>query len=188
MILVFFLYIHFIEEVKNGMREIKLVSGMRMKLLSLYLIMLIVLAFSIKPGWHLLKSIKNIIAIEQVNPYKEIAGQIRTIEFPAPYAIIRSSQKSYTDLYIAYYLKKQLTGRPLSDDIEGITKELRSADAKSLLVFDNSAIAGQLKNDSRYLFLGSKKLKKDERYWHVPYIERDEITAWDEEVNVFTLK
>jgi len=188
MLLALFLYIHFVEELKNGMIELKLISRNRKKLLSIYLLSIIVLAFSIKPGLHLLKSLNNIITIEQVNPYREIAEQIKTFEFPSPYAIVRSSQKSYSDLYLAYYLKKQLMGRPLSNDVEGITKELYAADAKALLVFDNPEIVKSLKNDGRYLLLGSIKLRKDERYWNATYIERDEITAWDKEIYIFTLK
>jgi hypothetical protein len=188
MLLVLFLYVHFIDEVKKGLGEIKLVSGTRKKLLTLYLILIVASACSIKPALNLMKSMEHIIVAEQVNPYKEIAAQIKTVEFPSPYAIIRSSQKPYTDYHLAYYLEKQLAGRPLSTDIDGITRELISADAKALLVFDNSTMVRKLKDDDRYLLLGSIKLRKDERYWNVPYIERDEITAWDKEVNIFALK
>jgi len=146
------------------------------------------LAFTLKPGLDLLKSINNIITIEQVNPYREIAEQINIVQFPSPYAIIRSSQKPYTDIYIAYYLKKQLLGRPLSSDINGITEELKAVDAKSLLVFDNLDIVEKLKNDKRYIHIASIKLKKDNRYLHAVNIKQDEITGWGEEVNVFTLK
>lgn len=186
MIVFLFLSIHFLEEFKNAIG--KVISGQKGKILIFYLLIIVVLAFTLKPGIHLLKSIKNIVTIEQVNPYKEIAEQINTIQFPSPYAIIRSSQKPYTDLYIAYYLKKQLLGRPLSKDEEGITKELEAANAKSLLVFDNMEIVERLRNDERYVHIASRKLKKDSRYLRAVNIKQDEITDWDDEVNVFILK
>jgi hypothetical protein len=188
MLLALFLYVHFIEGLINGLRDVRYVSRNGKKLLTVYLVLIVSLAFTVKPGLHLLKSVNSIIAVEQVNPYWDIAEQVKTIEFSSPYAIIRSSQKSYTDYHIAYYLKKQLLGRPLSNDVEGITKELKAVHAKSLLVFDNLEIVKKFKNDGQYLFLGSKMLRKDERYWNATYIERDVITAWDENINVFALK
>ena len=186
MIVFLFLSFHFLEEFKNGLGDV--ISGRRRKILTYYLLMIVVLAFALKPGMHFLKSVKNIITIEQVNPYREIAGQISTIQFPPPFAIIRSSQKPHTDTYIAYYLKKQLLGRPLSRDVDGITKELEAADAKSLLVFDNPEIAEKLKKDKRYIHAGALKLKNNKRYLNAVNAKQDEIKGWDKEVNIFIIE
>ncbi|GBE17304.1 hypothetical protein BMS3Abin15_01145 [bacterium BMS3Abin15] len=186
MIVFLFLSFHFLEEFKNGIRDV--LSGRRKKILAYYLLMIVVLAFALKPGIHFLKSIKNISTTEQVNPYREIAGQISIIQFPSPYAIIRSSQKPHTDTYIAYYLKKQLLGRPLSGDVDGITKELEAVNAKSIVVFDNPEIVEKLKKDKRYIHAGALKLKNDKRYLNAVNVKQDEIKGWDEEVNIFTVK
>ena len=186
MIVFLFLSFHFLEELRNGLRDV--ISGRRKKILTYYLLMIVVMAFALKPGIHFLKSAKNIIATEQVNPYREIAGQISTIQFPSPYAIIRSSQKPHTDTYIAYYLKKQLLGRPLSEDVAGITKELDAVNAKSLVVFDNPEIVEKLKKDKRYTYAGALKLKNNKRYLNAVNIKQDEIKGWDKEVNIFILK
>ncbi|HDH05253.1 MAG TPA: hypothetical protein ENH01_06005 [Nitrospirae bacterium] len=186
MIVFLFISFHFLEEFKNGVSGV--ISGRRKKILIYYLLIIVVPAFALKPGVHLLKSAKDIVAIEQVNPYKEIAGRISAIQFPPPYAIIRSSQKPHTDTYIAYYLKKQLLGRPLSRDVDGITKELEAADAKSLLVFDNPEIVEKLKKDKRYIHAGAVKLENSKRYLNAVNIKQDEIKGWDKEVNVFILE
>jgi hypothetical protein len=180
---------HFIEKLGNAFGDG--VSGRRKKLLALYLLVIVVPAFSLKPGVHFLKSLKNITTIEQVNPYKEIAEQIDTVEFSDPYAVIRSSQKLTTDYYITYFLGKQLLGRPLSTDVEGVTKELKAADARSLVVFDNQEIVGKLKNDDRYVHIASKKLINDNRYEqavNIVFQYHEIITGWDKEVNVFAIK
>lgn len=189
MIIYLLLSVHFMEELQNGIRVA--ISDRRKKLLTYYLLMIFVLAFSLKPVEQLLKSINYIINYEQVNPYKEIADQIGTIQFPSPYAIIRSSQKPDTDYFIAYYLRKQLLGRPLSTDVEGITKELNAADAKSIVVFDNLDIAEDFKNDNRYVYIATIKLKDNKRYEHTVNInirDHEIITGWDKEVNIFRLK
>jgi 4-amino-4-deoxy-L-arabinose transferase-like glycosyltransferase len=186
MIIFLFLSVHFLEELRNGVTNI--ISSRRKKLLTYYLLLIVVSAFTLKPGMHFLNSINDIIAGKQVNPYKKIAEQLNKVDFSAPYAIIRSSQKLHTDYYIAYFLGKQLLGRPLSQDIEGITKELKDAGAKSLVVFDNPKIVKELMNDKRYIRLASEKLKKDSRYLYAVNIQQDEIKGWDEDVNIFTLK
>ena len=186
MIVFLFLSFHFLEEFKNGIRDV--LSGRRKKILTYYLLLIVVLAFALKPGMHFLKSIKNIITIEQVNPYREIAGQISTIQFPSPYAIIRSSQKPHTDTYIAYYLKKQLLGRPLSRDVDGITKELEAVNAKSIVVFDNPDIVEKIKKDKRYIHTGALKLKNNKKYLNAVNIKQDEITGWEKEVNIFPIE
>ena len=186
MIIFLFLSFHFLEEVKNGVKDI--LSIRRKRLLSFYLLIIIVMAFTLKPGVHFLKSMRNIITIDQINPYYEIAEQIDAIKFSGPYAVIRSSQKPHTDTYIAYYLKKQFLGRPLSKDVEGITKELKAVDAKSLIVFDNLKIVEKIKKDKRYINVGTRKLRDDERYVNAVNINQDEIIGWDKEVNIFEVK
>jgi hypothetical protein len=186
MIIFLFLSVHFLEELRNGVANI--ISSRRKKLLTYYLLLIVVSAFTIKPGMNLLKSINDIIAGNQVNPYKEIAEQLNTVNFPSPYAVIRSSQKPHTDYYIAYFLNKQLLGRPLATEIDGITRELEMAEARSLLVFDNTEVAEKLKSDNRYIHVAYKKLRKNNRYSHAVNIDQDNITGWDEDVNIFTLK
>jgi hypothetical protein len=184
MIIVLFLSLHFLEGLRDGIKKM-IATDYKRKILTLYLFMIIIPAFTLKPGIQFLKSVKNIATIDYVNPYKKIAEQIKSVDFPSPYAIIRSSQKPHTDLYIAYYLKKQFLGRPLSRDIKGITEELKSAGARSIVVFDNLDIVEKLKNDDRYVHLASIKLNKDERYQYAVNIKQDEITNWDSEVNIF---
>lgn len=188
MLLFLFLSLHFLEELSNALSFI--VSGRRKKILSSYLLIIIVMAFSYKPAVHFFQSAGSIITVDQINPYKEIAGQIGRVEFPAPYAIIRSSQKLTTDYYITYFLNKQLLGRPLSADVDGITEELKAAGGKSLLVFDNPEIVKKLKLDERYVHIGTEKLGYDKRYEYaanISYSEYEIITGWDSEVNIFTL-
>ena len=92
---------------------------------------------------------------------------------------------------MAYFLKKQLLGRPLSNDTQGITKELKSAGGKSLLIFDNPEIIEKLKLDGRYVHIATVKLNNSKRYenavnWVV--VEHEIITGWDREINIFALK
>lgn len=188
MIVFLFLSFHFLEELNNAVSRI--VSGRIKKLLTIFVMIIFVSAFALKPCLNLLKSIKYIVTYEQVNPYQEIAEQISAIQFSSPYAIIRSSQKPPTDLYIAYYLKKQLLGRPLSNDVDGITEELRKAGAKSLVVFDNPEIVEKLNSDKRYFHIASQKLEGNKRYQHTVNINVKDfeiITGWDEEVNIYEL-
>ncbi len=186
MILFLFLAFHFVDELIAAFKRIT--PERRVKLLTAYLLLMVVPAFALKPGIHFVNSIKSIIASDQVNPYEEIAEQINTVPFPSPYAIIRSSQKPHTDVYIAYYLRKQLLGRPLAGDIEGITQELKEAQVRSLLVFDNLELSERLKKDDRYVLLADKKFSRDSRYMNARNIQIDQIEKWDKEINVFQLK
>ncbi len=163
-------------------------NGWRKRLIILYVLLILIPAFSLKPTLHLIKSFRNVITIDYINPYKDIAEQLNQFDFPVPVAFIRSSQKGYTDLYLAYFLNKQLLGRPQSKDIDGITQEMLNAGARSLLVFDNLSIVEELKEDNRYTHIASIKLREDKRYWDFPRIKHDEITAWDKEVNIFVLE
>jgi hypothetical protein len=186
MVILLLLAFHFLEDLINAMRDS--ISVRRRKLLTYYLFTIVVMAFALKPGVHLMKSIETTITYEQVNPYKEIADQINTVQFPSPYAIIRSSQKPYTDYYIAYFVNKQLLGRPLSMDVDGVTEELKAADAKSLVIFDNPEIVEKLRKDKRYIHAGALKLKNYERHLNPINTKVDEITNWDNEVNVYILR
>ncbi len=186
MVIFLLMSFHLYEIFYDGLKNI--MSCRRKKFLTLYFLVIIFAAFTIKPGIHLLSSIKNIGTIEPVNPYKEIADQVSTIEFPTPYAIVRSAQKAYTDYYLAYYLDKQFLGRPLSLDVDGITNELRSVDGKSLLVFDSNAIVENLIEDERYKHTAVLKLKEDKRYSNAVNIRHDYIEGWDREVNIFILR
>jgi hypothetical protein len=186
MIIFLFLCFHFFGELIAGIDDI--IPDWKRKIFMSYLFIILVAAFTLKPGVHFLYSLKNIITVEQVNPYEEIAGQINTVEFPSPYAIIRSSQKHTTDYYLNYFLNKQLLGRPISSDIEGLTEELKAAGAKSLVVFDQPEILDKLKNDKRYVHKASIKLKDNERYEQavntvIKYFEI--VTGWDKEVHIF---
>ena len=189
MIIFLFMSFHFMEELKSALKDI--ISEQRNRSLAFFLFLIIVFAFALKPAIQLVRSAKHIITVEQVNPYKEIAERIDTIDFPPPYAVIRSSQKVTTDYYVAYFLRKQLLGRPLSTDVDGITSELESAGGKSLIVFDKPGLVDELKRDGRYVHAGSLKLNPEDRYeyaakWVIS--EYEILTGWDEEVSIFILK
>lgn len=186
MVIFLFLSLHFLEELKNGIGHI--VTKRRKKFITYYILIVVVLAFTLKPSIQFIKSFKTVVTLDQVNPYREIAEQIRTIEFPSPYAIIRSAQKPYTDYYIAYFLKKQLLGRPVSRDAEGITKELREADAKTLVVFDNMEIVEKLMKDKRYMHVGTLILENNKKYLNPINTKIDQITGWDKKINIYKLK
>lgn len=189
MLVFMLLSFHFMEELKYAMKDI--ISDRRKKIMNFCLLVIIIGAFALKPCANFIKSVKHIITDDQINPYKEIAEQINTIEFPSPYTIIRSSQKPTTDYYMAYFLQKQLLGRPASSDVQGITEELKSAGGKSLVVFDNPEVVEKLKLDGRYVHLGSIKLSSHKGYEHaVNWIVtgHEIITGWDDEVNIFYLK
>lgn len=186
MALFLFLAFHFLDDLKEicaGMA-----AGPRKKLLILYLFIIFICAFSYKPGVQFVKSIHNILVIERVNPYQEMTEQINTIDFSSPYAIIRTAQKPHTDYYFAYFIGKQLLGRPLADDTDGITEELRGAGARSLLVFDSPEIVESLKIDERYRHIGHKRFRKDSRYLYAVNTAQDNIKGWDREIDVFVLK
>ena len=189
MVVFLLLAFHFMGELKFAVKDI--IPPRRNKLLAAYLVIIIIGAFALKPSIHFMKSIKHISTVNRVNPYREMAEQIKTIDFPSPYAIIRSSQKPTTDYYIAYFLDKQLLGRPLSSDVQGITKELEAAGGKSVLIFDNPDVMEKFKLDERYVHLASFKLNRSKGYentvnWVV--LEDEIITGWDSEVNIFTLQ
>ncbi len=189
MIVFLLLSFHFIEKLRSVLRE--KIPGRHSKLLALLLVLIACSAFGIKPSLNLMKSVKHIAAVDQVNPYQDMAEQINTVEFPAPYAVVRSSQKPTTDYYMAYFLNKQMLGRPLSMDLDGITEELERAGGKSLVVFDHPEITRKLKLDSRYSYKGAVKLNNSEKYGQVAakwVVTKHEITTgWDDEVNVFVL-
>lgn len=189
MLIFLFLSYHLMDELKSAVKNI--VSDRRIKLLTFYLSIILIAAFALKPTLQLMRSIKHIGTVDSLNPYREMAEQINDIDFPGPYAIIRSSQKPTTDYYMAYFLNRQLLGRPLSNDVQGITKELETAGGKSVLVFDTPDLMEKLKLDGRYVHLASLKLNRNKIYnntvnWVA--VEDEIITGWDNEVNIFTLK
>jgi len=185
MLVFLLLSFHFLDELIKGVNA--MISNRRIKLLNYYLLIIVVAAFALKPSVKFMNAIRDIAVHEQVNPYREFAEIISTINFPPPYAIIRTAQKPHTDTYIAYYLKKQLLGRPLSRDVDGITEELIRAGARSLLVFDSPEIVNNLNKDKRFDNMGHKKLRNEDRYLRAVNIEQDNITSWDKEVNIFRL-
>ena len=189
MIIFLFISFHFMEELKHALKGI--VSEQRKRSMAFYLLLIVISAFAIKPCINLVKSLQHVITEEQVNPYKEMAGRINTVDFPSPYVVLRSSQKPTTDYYIAYFLNKQLLGRPISTDLDGITDEMKIAGGRSLLVFDNSRITQELKIDGRYIYAGSLKLNGRDRYEQVAkwvIADHEIITGWDDEVSIFILK
>jgi len=188
MVVFVLLAFHFMEELKHAFETIN--SESKKRVLAVSLIMIALMAFSVKPGLNLIRSAGYVLKAEQLNPYREIADRINTVEFSSPYAIIRSSQKPHTDIYIAYYLNKQLLGRPLSVDAAGIANELRAAGGRSILVFDNTDIVDKLKNDTQFVHLGSKKIynKRYEDTVNINIRDHEIITGWDQEVNIFRLK
>jgi hypothetical protein len=186
MIVFLLLSFHSLEELKKSVSDI--IIERRKKVFMSFLILIVVSAFSLKPGMQVLRSAGIIIAGERVNPYSEIAERINTYEFPSPYAIIRSSQKHHTDYYIAYFLGKQFLGRPLSRDIDGITGELIAADAKSLLVFDNHEIEMKLNEDRRYMNVGSLRLQNYDKHLNPINAQVDQISDWDSKVNIYVLR
>ncbi|RJO59854.1 hypothetical protein C4544_07640 [candidate division WS5 bacterium] len=188
MIVFLLLAFHLLEMFNNVLSTV--ISARRKKVMTTYLLFIACSAFVIKPGIEFAKAMKNVIMVDQVNPYGEIAEKIRSIQFPTPYAIIRSSQKPPTDLYIAYFLNKQLLGRPLSSDAEGISKELLAAGAKSLLVFDHPEIVTTLKQNKMYIHLGTirfNNVKKYSKTVNINIRDHEILTGWDSEVTIFKL-
>ena len=94
MIVLLLLSFHLVEQLKNAFSD-KLSDNKKI-VLTYYLLIIVISAFALKPGLQFLKSAKYLVAHEQVNPYQEIAEQISSVQFPAPIAIIRSSQKPHT--------------------------------------------------------------------------------------------
>jgi hypothetical protein len=186
MIIFLFLSIHLLEELGRNVSGI--ISTKRKKMLTLFLIFIVVSAFTLKPAGHLVRSAATLISGGQINPYREIAEKINSYKFPSPYAIIRSSQKHHTDYYIAYYLNKQLLGRPMSGDISGITRELMAAGARTLLVFDNPDIVMELARDERYIHVGSLRLENYDKDLNSINAKVDQILDWDDEVNIYVIR
>lgn len=189
LMLLFLLFVfHILENLISHFRET--VSGRRLRMLTFYLFVIAVAAFAVKPAVHMARALSYIVMDKPVNPYKEMADQISTISFPAPYAIIRSTQKPHTDTYIAYYLGLQFLGRPNSRDTNGIANEMKISGARSLLVFDNMEIVGMLQDDGRFVHVSSLKLKNPERYAdavNVNIRDHEIITGWDTDVSIFRL-
>ena len=147
-ILILLLSFHFLDELKNGLktRESNTTAKWNKSLFT-YILFLSILSFTLSTGIDFLYSVKRLVDDNQINIYKKVASDINVSQLPAPLAVIGDE---LTALYIAYYAKKQTLGSPLSTELDAITNELREANAKSLMVFDNREIVEKLKNDLRY--------------------------------------
>lgn len=189
MLIFMLLAFYFMEELRKGLRD--RLPGMRSAFSAVFIFPLLAGAFALKPCMNFIKAAGHVINVEQVNPYEEIARAIEKVDFPAPYAVIRTSQKPTTDYYIAYFLGKQLLGRPVSNDVQGITKELCSAGGRSLLVFDKPDLVSELMLDKRYVHMASIALNsiRGSEYaagWIVT--KHEIINGWDKTVDVFRLR
>jgi hypothetical protein len=189
MVIVFLMSIHFLEELKRGLEEIKNIgtNGRRKKVLFFCITMIFVSAFIIKPGQDLLRSVNIIASLTQVNVYKGIADKFSKTDFPGPYAVIRSSQKPDTDLFMAFYLKKQFLGRPVSTNVDEFTRELKEVNAKSLIIFGNKPVVRELKNDMRYKHMHVLKINDKQIYDNGVYHENEGLMSLDREVNIFSI-
>lgn len=180
LIVALLLSFHFFEELKNNLKVTipETISHWRKSLLTVYILIVFVAAFTLRPGIAFLRTIKKIAVTEQINVYRQTAEQLNTLEFPEPFAVVGNSNLHVNIArQTAYYMKKQFLGRTRSTDIEGITKELKEANANSLLVFGDLEIVQQLKNDKRYIFKTQFNMGK--------LMKNDEEV---EEINVFILK
>lgn len=147
-ILILLLSFHFLDEMKNSLKTSESNTTAKWnKSLSTYVMVFFILSFTLSSGIDFLHSAKRLVNDNQINIYEKVANHMNVGQIPAPLAVIGDE---LTALYIAYYAKKQTLGSPLSTDLEGITNELREANAKSLMVFDNQEIVEKLKNDHRY--------------------------------------
>jgi hypothetical protein len=185
MIIFVFFSFHCVEILVNAVRD--RMNEKRKRILLSYLLLIVTAAFAVKPGIHLARSAINLYSAEHVNSYRKMAERIKGADFPSPYAFIRSAQKNHTDYYIAFYMKGQFLGRTLSGDIEGLTDELRNAEARALLVFDNMELVERLKRDNRFIHTASIDLKEESQYLNRLNTEIDQISAWDRSVNIFLI-
>lgn len=177
LIVALLLSFHFFEELKNNLKVIipETISHRRKSLLTVYILIVFVTVFTLRPGIAFLRTIKRIAVTEQINVFKQTADQLNALELPGPFAVV-GNERIYVNIAVqtAYYMKKQFLGRTRSTDIEGITKELKVANANSLLVFNNLEIAQQLKTDKRYIFKTQ--------------LEKRKLMGVDTEIHVFILK
>ncbi|MCQ9206120.1 MAG: hypothetical protein NG737_07410 [Omnitrophica bacterium] len=175
-LIVLLLSFNFIQEIIKNVRTEQTVNLSNIRNLKVYIVLLAVLSFSLSPTIDFYHSVKK-ITDKQSNIYKRIADRLSSVEFYEPYAIVGSGSAKFMGLYVAYYSKKKFLGRPNSTDIEGITKEVKAAGAKSIIVLGSMKILENLKNDEKYRHI--IKLKKGELGWDA---ERNEYI---EEINVF---
>lgn len=147
---------HFFEELKVRFlsHEQKEASTWK-KYVLLSLFIVLALSFSKASAGRFLWSVTAKINTDNINHNKELAEDILTIDFPEPYVILNSDGRAAYDLYWAYYLKKQLLGRPVSGNLEEMTRELEAANAKSLIVFNNPAMVKELKSSDKYIHRSS---------------------------------
>jgi len=167
---------NFIQEIIKNVRTEQTVNLSSIRNLKVYIVLLAVLSFSLSPTIDFYHSVKK-LTYKQYNVYKRIADRLSSVEFYEPYAAVGSGGARFMGLYVAYYSKKKFLGKPNSTDIEGITKEVKAAGVKSIIVLGSMKILENLKNDEKYRHI--IKLKKGELGWDP---ERNEHT---EEINVF---
>lgn len=167
---------NFIQEIIKNVKTEQTVNLSIIRNLKVYIVLFAVLSFSLSPTIDFYHSVKK-LTDKQSNIYKRIADRLSSVEFYEPYAIVGSGSAPFMGLYVAYYSKKKFLGKPRSTDIEGITKEVKAAGAKSIIVLGSMKILENLKNDENYRHI--IKLKKGELGWDA---ERNEYV---EEINVF---
>lgn len=176
MIVILLIAFHFLEELKTGINKINtgITAVWKEKTLIFFLIITFTAAFTIKPGLKLFYTVRHLATVKHENVYRNVSDQLRTIDFPAPYAIKGFYRNVFIDLVVAYYLDKQYLGGVISSDVNGITEELKNANARSLIIYDNLSIVKDLKTDKRYL--------------HIKDLEKNKIAGRDKAINIFILK
>lgn len=176
MIVMLLIAFHFFEELKKGFHNInkQIATETRNMVCTLLLLIVFMSAFTIKPGLHLFHTVRHLVTVKSENVSRNIAEQLRAVEFPAPYAVMGFYRNVAFDLVVAYYLEKQYLGGVISTDIEGVTKELRDAEARSLIVYDNLPAVQKMKSDSRYI--------------HKATLEKNESKYINKETNIFILR
>lgn len=147
---------HFFEKIKvKFISHEQKESSPWKKYVILSLFFVLALSFTKSSAGRFLWSATTKFKADIINVNKELAEDILTIDFPEPYAVLNSEGRAAYDLYWAYYLKKQLLGRPVSGNLEEMTRELEAANAKSLIVFNNPAMVEELKSSDKYIHKGS---------------------------------
>lgn len=168
-LIVLMLSFKFIQEIMNIIRTNQKYNLKVSKNIKVSLLLITMLSFSLSPTIDFILSIKKITHDHQ-NVYKKIAHALSSVEFPEPYAIIGSKPANDIGLYLAYFADKKFLGRVLSTNLEDITKELKEAGVRSVLVSSKSNVID--------------KLNDDERYRHIVKINKGEL-GWDKELNLF---
>ncbi len=168
-LIVVMLAFKFVQEIIHNRSAAQKDETVFTKNLKTYVLLFVILSFSLSPVLNFIISINKVPDNHQ-NLYKNIGSALSSVEFSEPFALIGSGPSNIIALGVAYYTDKKFLGRVLSSDLEGITKELKDADARSVLVSSKLTMA--------------ERLKEDERYQYITTIKKGEL-GWDEEINVF---